>query len=440
VRGAEGHVVDTLLRFAVETFGQVLLDHAWADFWMSDGAPEEMMESPEFDSMFVPWFTLWFIANPRAGDARPNWPEEPMGLYWLRTENPDVSEIDRRYLHAACRSPLSAFVVLRVVPGRSVDVKDILTGRRFHTLEQGASRRLQAGDVLFTRVVTIDGVSVMCGAGPFIVPPSWHTHVIDWREDRFRRRLMTRDDLEEHDIEIRDLYFDITDEILDPTPPALCNTDGDPFEMTTVRYDLKVPVGEAFEALKTLAMLPDEEHFDEPIFDESGAMTAVELRWVKAGNSQHTHWTNTTLATITLEPGRLTAALNSARRADAFGREMAKCLGSRATLVSRDVTDLNEALDSRAIAREAGALDEPAEIEKTPEILEIEEDLFRQHFESWIDTRLPVLRDRTPREASRTDAGRERLEALLAGFERLQPERRAHFVVLRRTLGLPETE
>jgi hypothetical protein len=40
---------------------------------------------------------------------------------------------------------------------RSIDLKNILTGKHGHVLEQSASRMLRAGDVTFTRVVTADG-------------------------------------------------------------------------------------------------------------------------------------------------------------------------------------------------------------------------------------------------------------------------------------------
>ena len=82
----------------------------------------------------------------------------------------------------ACRSPLSVFAVEQVTPGQSVDVKDILTGRRFHTRELTASREsLHLGDVIFTRVVTVNDVSLFFGTAPYAAPPAWHMQILDWR-------------------------------------------------------------------------------------------------------------------------------------------------------------------------------------------------------------------------------------------------------------------
>jgi hypothetical protein len=38
-------------------------------------------------------------------------------------------------------------------------------------LERGASQKLRPADLIFARVLTIDGVSIVLGTAPFIVPP-----------------------------------------------------------------------------------------------------------------------------------------------------------------------------------------------------------------------------------------------------------------------------
>ena len=188
LRGAEGRVVDTLMKFALETWGKPLITHAWEDFWVYDDVPEDLPSTPEFDTMFMPWLVLGFVPDPEADEARDDWPTQPIGLEWLATQGA-VSDLNRALIETACRSPISALVVEHVTAQRSLDLKDVFTGKRFHVLEQGASQKLRPADLLFTRVVTLDGAGIMFGASPFIVPPRWHTHIIDWRERLFRRRL-----------------------------------------------------------------------------------------------------------------------------------------------------------------------------------------------------------------------------------------------------------
>ena len=64
-----------------------------------------------------------------------------------------------------------------------------------------------------------------------------------------------------------------------------------------------------------------------------------------------------------------------------------------------------------------------------------------RHWDAWLDTRLPVLGNRTPRQAARTPDGRERLQALLAEFawtaERTPNAMSPDVPALRARLGLP---
>jgi hypothetical protein len=440
LRGAEARVVETLLGVALRTWGGTLVEHAWEDFWLYDDVPDDMPSSPEFETMFVPWFVFGFVPDPESDEARDDWPTQPVGLHWLATPGNDVPGLERAYIEAACRSPLSAFVVEHVTPARGLDLKDVLTGRRFHVLEQGASQRLRPADLLFTRVVTIEGSSVMLGASPFIVPPAWHTRIIDWREQFFRKRLLTRETLQEFDNEIRDLYLDIAAELLDPTPPRLANTDGDPLILTTLTYELRNRLDDVFAKLAPLAKLRDENHISDVTHDASGVVTSASLSWVKAGNRQHKDWDNTILGTLRLEQGRLVAEVNSVRRAARLKREIAKRLGDAATLIDTTTVDPGEIVAERRLDAAAGSTRVAPVPNTPPELRHVEEEVARRHWTAWLDTRVPALGNKTPRQAARSAAGRERLEALLAQFARDIHDSRmpgaAHFEAIREQLGL----
>jgi SEC-C motif/Protein of unknown function (DUF2384) len=63
------------------------------------------------------------------------------------------------------------------------------------------------------------------------------------------------------------------------------------------------------------------------------------------------------------------------------------------------------------------------------------------HWEEWYNEPVPALNNKTPLEAARTKAGRERLEALLVEFERRneevsQPHLRVDINAIREKLGL----
>jgi hypothetical protein len=101
--------------------------------------------------MFVPWFVTGFVRDPHGEHIEPHWPDVPVGLHWLNTAAPPLDALEREWLLAACASPMSVFAIEAADPGRSLDIRDVLTGRRFHVLEQQASRTIKPKDLCFTR-------------------------------------------------------------------------------------------------------------------------------------------------------------------------------------------------------------------------------------------------------------------------------------------------
>jgi hypothetical protein len=205
---------------------------------------------------------------------------------------------------------------------------------------------------------------------------------------------------------------------------------------------LSVPESEAIDRLRALAMLRGEVlHIDdEP--DEDGA-PAVTLTWLKAGNRKLKDWDNTTLGTLRVSGSRLIVSVNSVRRRQRIEKEIGKRLGPAATLVDVTITDLAKELEARRTARaSAGPLHaepEPPIEPRAPEFEAIEAQLAERHWLSWIDTKVPALGNRTPRQAAKTPRGRERLAALLTEFARSAGRRPAsvpNVAELRRRLGL----
>ena len=283
----------------------------------------------------------------------------------------------------------------------------------------------------------------MFGMAPLAVPAHHHLAILDWRDRVFRRRTATRRTLMDVDVEIRDLYLQLAHTIRNPALPELRNTDGDPLELTTLVYRLSAPVADVFERVRPLAVLGDDEHVSDMETDATGTMTSVIVSWVKAGNRKHKAWDNTILGTLRLSAGRLTAEVNSARRANRLERDLKRRLGGMAILHVRTVEDVDRALKARRAGRarvESVRRSPREDPDRAPELDELEDALYEQHLESWIDTRVPALGNRTPRQSVRTARGRERVEALVSSFEGLQsgarPARRAAVSALRRTLGL----
>lgn len=443
LRTAEGVLVPALFAYAADEFGDEFFVEARDEFFVWDAVPDNIADSREFGTTFDPFFVFSFVPDPVEDDLPAGWPAEPLALHFLHHEVQSCPDFHREFIEQACQSAPSFFVVESTVPGRAIDLKDVLTGRHFHVLEQSASQTLRAGDLTYTRVVTAGGASIMIGASPWVISPEWHLRILDFRQQLRPRRLLTVDELRDYDIEIREFYHHVVEGVQHPRLPSLQNTDGDPIELTTMTYELSVTTAEAVERLRPIATLRGEAHIDGEVYDDAGALTTAELAWIKAGNRQHKDWDNTTLGTLRLNGARLVVEVNSARRRDRIAKEIAKRLGKSAKLVETTVTDAMKELEAR---RKGGAehgetaLTGSSLPERTPEIEALEAEMARKHWDAWIDTKVPALGNRTPRQAAKTPLGRERLAALLSDFGRMAERGpsagRPDVEALRRVLGL----
>jgi hypothetical protein len=434
LRTAEGALVPVLLTYAVQEFGEEFVDEAWDEFFLWTDVPD-VGDSAEFGTTFDPFLVFAFVPD-AAEEALPDgWPIEPLALHFMRHEVESAPDLHREFIEQACKSPASFFAVEAVTAGRSLDIKDIFTGRRFHVLEQSASRTLRTGDVLYTRVVTAGGGSIMIGACPWVIPASWQIPLINMRQKFRPKGPLAREDLFDYDLEIRHAYLEIADAIANPKPPTIRNTDGDPLELTSLTYELGVRPAEAVERLKPLATLRDQVHIADEVYDDAGALVSATVTWIKAGNRQHEDWDNTTLGTLRVDGTRLQVEINSARRRERIEKAIAKHLGQAATLVDTQITDLAKALAERRASGSSPA--DPPDV-RTPELEALEAEMARRHWNAWIDTKIPALGNKTPRQAATTPLGRERLEALLVDYG--QKGGRHGFapdlVALRRKLGL----
>jgi hypothetical protein len=441
-------LVPELLDLSLKELGRDFIEAALDEFFLWDGIPEDYLETEEFSSFFVPWFVFEFVDDPHDPDRVDGAPDVPLASIYLQRHRDALSPVERAFLEAASTSPLSFYAVKRVEPGREIALHDVLTGADVVVREQSASHTVQPGALLFTRVITVGSVSIMSGGAPLAIPPRWRHVLLDLRE-RFahgKGRLLTSDDVREIDIELRDLYFEIEDTLYNPRLPELQNTDGDPIALTMLTYRLHCSPSAAFDRLKALAQPTGQDAaflLTDAVMDEAGQLQKVTIPWAKKGNRLHKDWDNTTLGTLDIDGDRLEVHVNSARRAKRIEREIAKRLGGDAVLERRTAEPVEDLL---AKARHRDPRDEIARAEEErlaqdPEVQAYMREMGERHWDAWLDMRLPALGNSTPRQAARSEAGRERLDALFAEFawatERSPNAMAPDVPALRAKLGLP---
>ncbi|MBS3821460.1 MAG: SEC-C domain-containing protein [Phycisphaerae bacterium] len=178
-------------------------------------------------------------------------------------------------------------------------------------------------------------------------------------------------------------------------PPHLCNIDGDDMRFHTASFHLD-DVQAVREALARRSDIEYDEQNDEFVWFRPTDQDSMMI-----GDS-------VTLARLELIDDELVLSVNSAERFAAARQWLEQLPGVRFV----DVTTRQiEPSGTAGPPDEQMAEDEP--FEPTPEMLgQIQEQITRQYF-NWLDTPLPVLNDRTPRQACKTTEGREKVRTLI---------------------------
>ncbi len=227
-----------------------------------------------------------------------------------------------------------------------------------------------------------------------------------------------------YDFSNRELYWDLVLPLLNPVPPQLHNTDGDPLSMQRLIFAIDSPAV-AFSALKGLAVgQSEDELLQDAEYTAGGELRCIAFNWTKRGNSRHKGWETTVLGRIDIGGTQLTAEVNSAPRAAEFKRLVSERLGEKAHYRATEIQSMERLLaEARANSPRATAQADAdqAALMAQPEVQAQLRDMLTRHYEAWVDEELPALRGKTPREAVRTAPGREKVEALIRDIERMGP-------------------
>lgn len=276
LRRAEGEMGPALLRFAVERYGRDVVDAAWADFAFADDMVEAPVDAPEFETAFLTWFLFTWIPRAEEWSVLPaDAPRRPIALEFLAAPDAPLDAFDQRFVRDVVAQPHRFYAVTAVVPDRTLSLRDVFTHQEVTVRERQATRTLTPGAIVYTRVIAADGVAIMVGCAPLVIPPRFHAHLLDVRDELAQRAGPVGEEfLHEHADRLRAAYLDIADELHNPRLPELRNTDGDPLVLTKLYFTLHCTPREAFDALMPLALgSSDEELLDEDAaFDADGAL------------------------------------------------------------------------------------------------------------------------------------------------------------------------
>jgi len=443
MRRTEGELIPILLKHAVKYYGPDVVAEAWDEFSLWNNVPMDLNTEPELDTVFFPWFVFNWIPDNAEIEEAAHIPKMPVARQYLKVQGSRLDIFQHRFIEEICSQPFSFFMVTDVNPGESLTLRDLILGREVTVHERQASSVLPKAAIIFTRIITMDGSSIMVGCAPTVIPPTYHNSFIDFRENLAKHRLdKNQAFLLLNDFELRTMYYEIRNELSNPTLPQLRNTDGDELQATKLYYTLTCTPRQTLDGLVTLALTEDADEFGQGgKHDEQGALVSIEFPWLKKGNQKHTSWDNTVMGHIVITQDQLIIDVNSQERADTIKSEIEARLGHQAVFRNAVIQSSDKMLEEIANRSPETCVRDPSnkELQERPEVQAQLKKMSEQHWRTWLDTSLLALKDQTPREAAKTVTGRERLEALFWHWES-QTEALGQFApdvkALREALGM----
>jgi len=206
--------VNDLLIYARKTFQDFAILEAWDYFFNYRQDFKYSLDSPQ-NQAFIPWYLYnWQPEEEENGDTF-----EGLGIAqsYLKKYQSRLTEMERRFIEITCAENFSFYEVLQCQPGTGFLVRDILLEREINVIERSGSTLAKKGDIYFGRAIQFDQVGMLVGCGAVIIPTRYKTLIIDLRANiRTISDPITVDDLHDWDLEIRDLYFDIFNQMHAP--------------------------------------------------------------------------------------------------------------------------------------------------------------------------------------------------------------------------------
>ncbi|HEY1527627.1 MAG TPA: SEC-C domain-containing protein [Candidatus Angelobacter sp.] len=437
-----------LVAFALEHFAPDIED-AWDDFHFgatdSDYAPGN-----DIETIFMPYFLYRWrdLMEAEPGDT---WQPGAIATSFLREKGRILTPMQTQLLFLCMHQPITFYDVLESRPGQGMLLREIFTGREYDVRERSASRSLNAGDILYAQMSPVEGLTTMAFCAPVPIPPRMKSMIIAQRvvlqsigKKRKKPRIFSTDDLLEFEEDFRELYLEIGDRL--NAPPVLHNTDGDPLEMHTMKFELRLSPADAFELLAPL-LAGVREKEDVLAENEDGASDepgTIAFDWYKKGNKKMKSWDNTILGHLKLSPGLLVADVNSRRRAEKLRWEIENRLRLGVVHKQTSVQTSEDLLEKvRRMPPEQRQEDAAqAKLMKDPAARAALRDFLQKETDAWIHKKLPALGGRTPLQAVKDPDMREIVESLLLDFERhaatdYPPGAAPDFSEVRKRLGVP---
>ena len=365
---------------AAETF--------WGRFGddMAEGRVDEEVLA-QSENVFESW--LWFDC--RLPDGR-----RLVDAFLERTS--ELSSLERRYLQQMRGSVQRLYEIEQVVPGKSLTLRDLVSGSRLIVRERLGSQTLRRWDLIAARLALPTGASGQPEIDDLIPLPRYAKDaLLTELKDALVARAEGHPSTEEEEGELFESYVPRfhavwLEAILDPPTPKVVFSGGEEALITRVHFDVA-------DRERVISALDEAADFfrekDEPV-------------WQWQPRRRREAPTSLTLEADTMVLETLTrgAGERAARRVERLLKG----------IVQRGLTTHEELARAVKRSRREPPHHTPVDL---PEADEAVLEHYERHYRAWLDDPIPALDGASPRRAARSEALRPALVELLKELERI---------------------
>ncbi len=402
-----------IIRFAIIKFGPEIFDFAWQDFteFREDEFIEE--ENPH-NQLFFPWLLYsWLPVDfyPQMHDLKNN----TIAELFLKKNILNLSDFERDFIRSIKTNPFSFYEVMEIEYDQSIVLKDFFTGKVEKVIEHKVTHHAKITDIIYCRVIQIHNVNLILGCSTIAIPAREKIRLLDLKTDILgHRKKITKSLLLEWSDDIRLEYMNVFEALT--SPPIFVNKTGDPLSFNDIKFEISNP-SKIWELLKHLDNpFTEEEFLEEAEFDSNGKLHKIEFNWLSP--KKRNELTPSIYAHIQIEENELVISVNSNKRANYAKKKIKSLLGKNAKYKMTVTKSFEAAMKEQSDGPGVHHDPKMQEIEESLEFQNFMDQYLENHWENWINDKVPALGNITPKEAMKKESTKRKLILLLEEFER----------------------
>ncbi len=218
-REKEAALIEALLPFADEAFGEEAIDQALTLFLDNEEAVQYEAEDP-LNPLFLPWFVFnWYIGDEDEKTDEDAPVNTTVAEAYMKARKAQLSPETLRILQAANRRPLSLYEIVETKPGKSLKLRDLMLQKDLDVEEETASTSLKRGEIIIASMLAPEEGRVRpLSMGPFALPSFHKQEILELRTEIAKtlgKKELNEDILLDQEAFVIGIYLDILDEMLD---------------------------------------------------------------------------------------------------------------------------------------------------------------------------------------------------------------------------------